>query len=460
MCEINLESIDGILYSYMFNENSGSYATIGQNIVFETINFIRADNKKHYLYIPPKGLVKAPKINHVLFTVSSGTNKVRILYLAEVKEYTDHYPKGEIEVYGGDIKYDGISLERIFEKNSSNNGKYVNYICENIWKPEKETDIYTKINRDNNEISIYLSTCDKALYSHKLNKDSKGKGVDKYFKELKPQSMYSYFSNDQGNTDIKKIIEKINWTDAKDDILTPKGIKKDIKKRKYRETTFFNLVGKENDELVFSNMFAYFFSVNLEVFKNFAHEVLKLELDISHNENGIPKLKIMREYKYIDIYISDGTEHIIIENKIKSGINGKKGKNNSQLSDYVNKIHIGEKDKDGEYSSPVAFDNIHCFIFIPNYYKFGDEEKYLKVSTENGEYKEYTPILYSDIYNYYMDNKDTLEKNMTEDYKIYLKIFLESMAKHISDTDTDIEDRMKARFVNRIDFLKKEKNTK
>lgn len=64
-----------------------------------------------------------------------------------------------------------------------------------------------------------------------------------------------------------------------------------------------------------------------------------------------------------------------------------------------------------------------------------------------GDNVSYKPINYSEIYDFYEDKKSRFKGNSD-----YFEIFLEAMKKHTKDTD--IEERMKARFIKRINELK------
>ena len=409
----NNEDKHGILYCYMFNENRGSYATIGNNIVHETINFFRSDNNTHYLYIPPDGKLKTEGISYVLITEAFGTHRVRVKYKIKVKNLTDDVVTKDNEdkkIYGSNIEYGNKTLVDIFKNNSGNNCYYANFICEEEWKPKKE-------------ITIYDKNCTEA------------KNQQYIINRVRPESMfiYLYEGDTKKETDYKAVFDIIEneelWEDAQDDF---KKID-EVSEHEYKETTFFNVIGKENNELAFSNMFAYFFSANKKLFKEFAKEILQVEFTEE-------KVDIKREYKNIDIYITDGKKHIIIENKIKSGINGitkdGNGKTRSQLNKYIDIIH----------NSGVKYDDINCFIFVPNYYNVKTIEDFLNI--ENS-LKEYIPIKYKQILDFYESKADEFNDKDKE----YFALFLEAMEKHTRPTDTDIEDRMKARFINRIKEL-------
>ncbi len=394
------EKIEGILYSYMFNENSGSFATYGNNIVHETILYFLDDDGEQHLFIPPSGkLMNAENINYVIITETFGTNRVRVKYLAKVEEY-DENTKGE------SFKYGEKTLKEIFEINKNKKGEPDNY---GIFITFTVKNVFVPID------DIIIENGDKCEYNH-------GNCI---LKRVKPQSMRIYCSNNENNDyyeTLKALIGNNNWYKAKDDFKT---VKDTILPENYRETTFFNMIGKENDELAFSNMFKYFFLAKPEL-------LIKLFKQLNEQIELKDTIQVEREYKHIDIFITDGEKYIIIENKIKSEINYTNGK--SQLQKYVEAL-IDEK---------ISKDNIYCFLFKPDYHKFEDSELIIKADTVE---KNYTPVNYSTIYRFFKDNESEFKNDN------YFPFFLEAMVKHTNEIDTDIEDRMKARFINRINEL-------
>lgn len=96
----------------------------------------------------------------------------------------------------------------------------------------------------------------------------------------------------------------------------------------YEVPGFLEVIGEEDNESVFSNLFAYIFSKWPDIFREFASEVLDID-DVDTS------FRIDRESKNnIDIRIEDSRHIVVIENKTKSGINGVGGKYNSQLKKY------------------------------------------------------------------------------------------------------------------------------
>ena len=158
-------------------------------------------------------------------------------------------------------------------------------------------------------------------------------------------------------------------------------------------------------------MFNYFFSKYSYLFVDFAREILNININ--------PTYSIKREFHNIDLWIEDDTNILIIENKIKSGINGVSYRHDfsdgcliqSQLSKYYSfaENYAREKHKRASY-----------FLFLPNHNK-------LDLSLYEGS-KLYKEIRYRDIYNY------LVSKNVNDPY--YLD-FCNALYKHTKDIPID-----------------------
>lgn len=191
---------------------------------------------------------------------------------------------------------------------------------------------------------------------------------------------------------------------------------------------FLSVIKKEDDELVMSNLFSYIFNHKKDVFRDFVKEVLGIN-DFKINYN------IAREKDNIDLLIENEDSVIIVENKIKSKINGVKsessGKIESQLSKYVEKAYE-------EYGHK----KLNFYIFAPDYnqinldiYECGDE---------------YKIINYSKIYDFYFKNAGRM-LNIK-----YFKEFLDAIYIHTMTTDNTNFEKMKKQFIGNILELKKE----
>ena len=127
---------------------------------------------------------------------------------------------------------------------------------------------------------------------------------------------------------------------------------------------------------------------------------------------------------------------IIIENKIKSKINGEKskssGKKESQLSKYYKEVSEKYSDK-----------NLNFYIFAPDYNQI-NLSNYV-----DGD--KYTIINYSQIYDFYFKNAGRM-LNIK-----YFTEFLDAIYIHTMTTDNTNFEEMKRKFIKNIVELKKEK---
>ena len=204
---------------------------------------------------------------------------------------------------------------------------------------------------------------------------------DKHFSS---QSLKMYYP-DTGKlkADYEAMVEMINNDSLWESENTTSKIDINEVQLLYQNQNFLSVIRKENDELVFSNMLGYFFEQNRPVFVDFAKEVLNIP-SVSTD------FDVFREKENIDLWIEDDNNVIVIENKIKSKINGERHDTNSekiqsQLSDYYK----------------YAIDNsngkqVHAYLFTPDYNHI--DLKYYDCGSK------YSIVKYSDIYNFYYKN--------------------------------------------------------
>lgn len=215
--------------------------------------------------------------------------------------------------------------------------------------------------------------------------------------------------------------------------------------------SFLTITKKEYDELAFSNMFAYYFSKHKDLFKQFVQEAHPNTKSEAKEPLGIiidPEypLDIMREKKNIDLLIESGNHIFVIENKIKSGINGKKHDIygqlvQTQLGKYMSYV-------EEEYADPYKR---HYLIFAPDYNKIDSSE-----FSENEQGKDvknnYKVINYSEIYsifvNYYNNHRDEFINDK------YFEDFLKGIQKHSHERDKDFEEIMKRKMQKLINESK------
>ena len=171
---------------------------------------------------------------------------------------------------------------------------------------------------------------------------------------------------------------------------------------------------------------AYYFQYNKAIFRKFVREILGVD-DLR------PRFDIIRESNNnIDLWIEDDNNVFVIENKIKSGINGIKDDGYSQLNKYQEYTEKRISNPDDDAYGKIS----HYYIFTPNYNHI-DTSKYNLA-------KPYTIITYKDIYDFFRKNA----ANFLEDK--YFSDFLKGLKNHtvsISELNFSI---MRARFLEKI----------
>lgn len=212
--------------------------------------------------------------------------------------------------------------------------------------------------------------------------------------------------------------------------------------------TFLSIIKKEDDELVFSNLLAYYFKKYDMLWNHFAKYVLKIEtsgsMSIGTNQNidndsETQAKKVYREKKNIDLLIVGKNEVIVIENKIKSGINGIiEGSEENQLDKYYEYIEDTYKTHSHRY----------YYILHPNYNKI--------TNLTTAAQKEYKPITYRELFYFFcglttdgneikeiedIELKQILQKINKEDY--YFIDFKKALKKHSTDNYNNYEEIMK-----------------
>jgi len=400
---------DEILLNRMY---VGSYLSSEfDNIGHEIINLYQAANGKFYIYVLPYGTISNVhnnRIKAILLTRNCGGGIWEILAKAEGLTQIS-YAKGSKEennkrihkeqvkyIDDNNITYGGVKVYDIFAKNIGNEKAiYFTFEAEKIVKPKNPiyiTDQDVVIGNGSDYSFSYLDDLNFARQSQKM-----------YVSEDKNPKAYKkldWYLND-ANTWEKEPVQKFKVSDIKD------------------TSNLIGIMGKEYDELAFSNMFKHFFSADKNIFKKFAKDVLEIK-------NFDTEYTIEREYKNIDLLINDKNNVITIENKIKSGINGCKHNINSEIiSDQLCKYY-----KYVTESKDFSKKEKHFYLFLPDYNRDVDFNLGLKFDGNRGNW---TAIRYSQIYNFFKKNPiDTP----------YFDEFLNALEKHSNNFDNNMEKEM------------------
>lgn len=389
---------------------TGEYLTQDQNIGHEIVNIFRADNDMHYIYAPWSGLLgrnKDGKVTDILLVQNIGNNKLQVLarinnisadqHIAQRAKLTDEEVRKNIAEYAKDrhVAYNNMPISSVFTNNTYKNKPDISAAYFTFEIPSEQ---FRKPLQP-----IYLTT-------------NKGK----YLLQNTKIRQLAYYTPANGK-DFRTLSLLIDNKKLWEDEDTSTSVSQNIHASR---RTFLTLCRKEYDELVFSNLIAYYLENNPDLFEDFVRSVLKLNIPAP--------FKIKREYKHIDILIKNANSAIIIENKIKSGINGVSAdKKHSQLDEYVKTLQNEQK-----------WANIYGFVLCPQYnrikiadYQNKENQQFMKSYYSNGVEN---IITYAKLFEFF-------SKYVMED--VYYPDFLKALSLHASDHDTYLEDLMLDRFI-------------
>lgn len=392
---------DVILLNNLFN---GEY--IKDKVGGEIINMYQSDNGSYYVYVNPYGNIAKKwdnRIEYVLFIRSVGNKVVKIIAKAEIDTQINlnaTFSKKETGVRNvsskqkeyidnNEIKYGNVELYNL----GSWSEYFVTFKAKSIYKAQK--DIYLTLS------DTYTNSSDTYI----LN------GI----KKINNQSQKLYIESTNTNyTTLKKIIKK-------NDLWAEKSVEKvSLVAKTDNDKSLLSIIKKENDELVNSNLLSYFLENDKTFWKDFAKKILKIE-----DEKVINSIPIISRESIgnIDLFIEAGNYVIVIENKIKSTINGFKENGYSQLKKYVN--ITDEICKQTNRKSLF-------YLLRPNY----NNENFQKYNEGN----KYTEIKYSEIYG--------IIKNQSKGF--YFNELKSVIKKHSLEFDNELFEIMNKRFIDQI----------
>lgn len=411
-----------IVLNIMYN---GKY--LNENMGHEVINLFKDDSGQNYLYLNPYGNFSANRnVKKMLMVIPvPKKNMFEVVALATgleevfrpVKNYNTNLNKegtyanrcayNEVREKQLDyikinkILYGGIKLDELFDSDQQQ-AIYITYKAETVKMPKKrificfQNSCEGKKGIDEVNETIYLTLND--------------------YKQAK-MSQKQYISSDVIK-DLYRSVDKLECDEWWEECPKVKDVIS--LKNTTEEDSFFDICGIKDSELAFSNALAYYIKKYPHLFKS----VFDLNSD---------KILVEREYEYIDILIKDGETNIIVENKIHSSINCKKGDKDgeSQLSRYwkTMTVEAGNIEK-----------NVKGYILCPEY-------AVEQLKNDKSSYKcheKYTIISYKNLF-------DALQNSEEIKNDAYFAIFFDAIRKHTYKTlpEAKYED-MKSLFVKRI----------
>lgn len=341
-----------------------------------------------------------------------------------VKQYTNH-AKALREIFLSEeqkivrnVIYGGLTYGKIFSGNK-------HYGALNICASLKVKNLHLV----DKAKKLYLMTDDK--YSKKYNGAIVIVEKNLGHKKISATSQTVYISNK--DEFWNKICEEDCWVRSQPLF---------IENLPYLQDSFLTVVKKEYDELSYSNLFAHFFRKNSKFVKHFFTKIKDKKVDIKELEGEIKAnseeisdddwkdiggANVEREEKNIDIVVSDKNSVIVIENKIKSALNGKEINDNGRV--YKDQLIRYFKYITKKYPNKEP----HFFIFAPNYNNIENED-FGKVNKQEMKDK-WNIVRYSDIfecckeYDYKNDNGfDEFDKKLFYEFLKALNVHTDSSA--------------------------------
>ncbi len=439
---------------------------LDDNLGHEAINLIKPDNNESYcIYINDLG-----DVNEQFYTGKKNACCILLTRKVAIKGI-----KNTVEIIAKAEELELVAAEKMSEIKATNKEKrLIGY--HGINKPYAETITYSgeplyKIYANNKwdyraiYFTYFAKTISRPMHPlYLMQEDTPNK--DKIIEFLKKSggnvilikdypyatSLKTYIDeNDNASSFniLKKIIDDKNkeyWSCELPD--------EDLKNVKYRNNNVIDILKKNNDEIIHSNLIAYIFKSNPKLCCDFIKNFYDGKININDSE----KFEIIRESEgNIDILIKDDDNHtlIAIENKIKSDING--GRHDltgelvtNQLEKYVhylngevwkeNKDGVGKYVEDEKLKNKFSKYSTKKFIFLcPKYNR-------IDIKSIN---KFYDDLTYEKLYEYY-------DENSAEMLTIpHFKEFMCAIYRHKFDTYNLKEQKMFENFEKRIEELNK-----
>lgn len=380
-----------IVINRMYN---GDY--LYQNLGHEIINMYKSDNGRNYLYLQYDGTfadIHCGKVEAMLLVRTvSGEHMVEVIGKAE--GLTEVYRPGQKEmdqkafIRGNGIKYAGVWLDEIFEDNTYQQNIFITYEAKIVKKAAKR---------------FYISYGESRFTHHVLTENKQAKA-----------SLKQYISTDTA-ADFSVLRSVINdeslWGEE------TKGVALTETVKPTHRTTYFDICGINNYELAWSNALSFFMEKYPPLVVKFGREVLQVANPINS------QFAVSREEHNVDLLIRDGETTIVVENKIKSDINGINNAGyDSQLAKYF------------EYAKQDQC-NVRAYVLTPDY-----NDVNLSCYTHGDKYRK---IYYSQV-------RDFLAYQPEYRTDAYLRDMVDAMNQHSTVYCDDLYEEMLSRFRNCI----------
>ena len=410
---------------------AGSYLAENdfQNIGHEVVNLFSDDNGDNYIYINPTGIIPSKyddKIEYVILTKQYSKGCQEVLGIAKVGEQLIKKSENKEDIprqakkYKNQIKYGKQTLAKIFKNNTYNGGEdsysenpVITFKTKEFYLPSKRILIAEKDSPIQEDGATIYELPDDYKFGH--------------------QSLRFYFSNKDEKTKkaFKTLEELINNKTLFKESMPSKISQADIDRYGKEVTSYLEIMGKINNENIYSNLLRYFLKTDRSLLASFCKGVCDVD-DIQKN-----KAKIEREkHRRTDIWIEDDNNVIVIENKIDAGLSEPK-----QLENYREKAN---EEANGR--------KVTLRLIAPNHYG--------KIKLDaNGECDGFKMIRYSEIHEVLKDYQTIKIKGEDKEYidkvNLYYSDFLRALSIHGQSEKTADQESAERLLFKKIYLLSK-----
>ena len=409
-----------IIINQMF---SGEY--LKYNIGHEVINLFCADNGNFYVYLNPIGTIAKKRIDkvdwkesYVLLVRRLDWSTAEVIGLAKGLKLV--YGKENQKEYADKdkIEYGGVSINEIYDGAEQ---QEINITFKAEWIKEV---------RDKDKRRIYLRCIDE----NDKEDIEKNKIIDTpILKKTNFSRDKNYITDkDDYNEIMKKLIEK--------DELWGEPMPKVSEMPKGQELNYLDICHQQYKELAYSNSMSYFVQKYPELAFAFFDK-------LTGKKNEHETFTALREEKHIDLLFYNSKRIVVVENKVKSGINGicndENGEINSQLNKYVEAVkNIKGKD---EFKNAEEY----YFFLAPNYMPVDTDLLKFSYGEEVIEYK---LIRYKDVYDFLIGWRENVYGNDP-----LFNQFVQSLKIHTTPFDDGMYNSTFVRFIERIQYIQRKK---
>ncbi|MBQ9312227.1 MAG: PD-(D/E)XK nuclease family protein [Bacteroidales bacterium] len=412
---------------------SGEY--LNENIGHEIINLFKTDNGKHFIYLNEYGSFSMEHLsegklcfdNIILGVSVPNSNAMEVLGLAKglkmiYNPYLNSTENTKVQYDVADtILYSGKSLLQIHNKPSLKDC-FITFEAEKVLRPNRRIIIKyadkknTKRNNPNYDCDVFISL-----------KDTRQRSLKNYVKD--------------SSVDYTSLLSLIDNKTLWEDNITKINIEKVTK------INLLEICRKQYDELVYSNMFAYFSEKYPEFVKKFAKE----HLCTVDNDIVFDDLHVLREKEHTDILLYGKNYLAVIENKIKANLSDLQyDKNNKVISSQMDKYKTVIKSKTLE---ELGLKNVSpkFFLLLPDYHslRFHTEEKTKLVKGMEQKYQlvqDCEVIWYSTVYEFL---KEEIKKQPYNNDTSFVE-FVGALEIHSHKYDNGTYTEMLRRFTQKI----------